>query len=58
MEPAKLAIVTMDYSDIACRKRLIKTFVNSVYVYDDKVVLAFNYSGDGRTITLNEIDAG
>ncbi len=49
---------TMDYSDIACKKRLIITFVNSVYVYDDKVVLTFNYSGDGRTITLNEIDAG
>ena len=48
----------MDYSDIACQKRLIKTFVNSVFVYDDKVVLAFNYSGDRRTITLKEIDAG
>lgn len=48
----------MDYSDIECQKRLIKTFVNSVFVYDDKVVLAFNYSGDDRTITLHEIDAG
>lgn len=37
---------------------MIKTFVNSVYVYDDKVVLTFNYSGDDRTITLQEIDAG
>ena len=48
----------MDYSDIACQKRLIKTFVNSVFVSDDKVVLTFNYSGDRRTITLKEIDAG
>ena len=48
----------MDYSDIECQKRLIKTFVNSVFVYDDKVVLTFNYSGDDRTITLHEIDAG
>lgn len=48
----------MDYTDIECQKRLIKTFVNSVFVYDDKVVLTFNYSGDDRTITLNEIDAG
>ena len=39
-------------------KELIKTFVNSVFVYDDKVVLTFNYSGDDRTITLNEIDGG
>ncbi len=48
----------MDYTDLECQKRLIKTFVNSVFVYDDKVVLTFNYSGDDRTITLNEIDAG
>ena len=48
----------MDYTDIECQKRLIKTFVNSVFVYDNKVVLTFNYSGDDRTITLNEIDAG
>ena len=48
----------MDYSDVACQKRLIKTFVNSVFVYDDKVVLTFNYSGDRRTVTLKEIDAG
>lgn len=48
----------MDYSDIACQKRLIKTFVNSVFIYDDKVVLTFNYSGDRRTMTLKEIDGG
>lgn len=48
----------MDYTDIECQKRLIKTFLNSVFVYDDKVVLTFNYSGDNRTITLKEIDAG
>ena len=48
----------MDYSDIECQKRMIKTFLNSVFVYDDKVVLTFNHSGDDRTITLNEIDGG
>ncbi len=48
----------MDYTDLECQKRLIKTFVNAVYVYEDKVVLTFNYSGDNRTITLKEIDAG
>jgi len=47
-----------DYEDIECQKRLIKTFINSVFVYDDKVVLTFNYSGDNRTITVKEIDAG
>lgn len=48
----------MDYADHDCKKRLIKIFINSVFVYDDKVVLTFNYSEDNRTITLNEIDAG
>ena len=31
---------------------------NKDFVYDDKVVLTFNYSGDERTITLHEIDGG
>ena len=48
----------MDYSDIDCQRRLIKTFLNSVFVYDDKVVLTFNYSGDERIMTLHEIDGG
>ena len=50
--------VSMDYSDIDCQRRLIKTFLNSVFVYDDKVVLTFNYSGDERIMTLHEIDGG
>ncbi|MBE6942622.1 MAG: hypothetical protein E7455_10170 [Ruminococcaceae bacterium] len=48
----------MDYTDVNCQKRLVKTFVNSVFVYDNKVVLTFNYSGDNRSMTLKEIDAG
>ena len=26
------------------RKRLVKTFVNAVYLYDDKITLAFNFT--------------
>ena len=48
----------MDLKDIDYQKRLIKTFVNSVFVYDNKVILTFNYSSDQRTITLKEIEAG
>jgi len=51
-------LADMDLQDIDCQKRLIKTFVNSVFVYDDKVILTFNYSSDQRTITLKEIEAG
>ena len=49
-------LAKMDLKDIDCQRRLIKTFVNAVFVYDDKVVLTFHYSSDDRTITLNEID--
>jgi hypothetical protein len=47
-----------DIEDKEYQKRLIKTLINSVFVYDDKVMLTFNYSGDNRTISVMEIDAG
>lgn len=50
--------VKMDYTDLECQKRLIKIFVNAIFVYDDKIVLTFNYSEDKRTISLAEIEGG
>lgn len=47
----------LDFDDQDSRQRIIDTFVNAVFVYDDKVTITFNYSGDDRTITLTEIDA-
>lgn len=38
------------------QKRLTDTFINSIFVYDNKITLTFNYSGDNRTITLAEVD--
>ena len=46
----------MDYGNLACKKRLIKNFINSVFICDDEVLLTFHYSGDHRTMTLEEID--
>ena len=46
----------MDLNDADCRQKLFDTFVNSIFVYDDKIVLTFNYSGDSRQITLTELD--
>ena len=43
--------------DPVCHKQLVQTFVNAVFVYDDKVTITFNYSGDNRTVTLTEIDS-
>ena len=48
----------MDYTNIDCQKRIIKIFLNSVFIYDDKVVLTFDYSEDGKVLTLHEIDGG
>ena len=48
----------MDYTNIDCQKRIIKIFLNSVFIYDDKVVLTFDYSEDGTVLTLHEIDGG
>ena len=33
-----------DISDEVQRQRLIDCFVNAVFVYDDKIVLTFNYA--------------
>ena len=49
---------TLNLDDLECQKRLIATFINSVFVYDDRITITFNYSGDNRTVTLAEIDGG
>jgi site-specific DNA recombinase len=37
-------------------QQLIDTFVNSVFVYDDKVVITYNYTGDGGKVTVSDLD--
>ena len=39
------------------QKRLIDTFVNAVYVFDDKLVLTYNYQHGTQTILLEEIES-
>ncbi len=39
------------------RKEIIDTFVNSVFVYDDKLVLTYNYKDGTETLTLQEIES-
>ena len=39
------------------RETLINTFVNAVYLYDEKVLIAFNYKDGTKTITFDEITA-
>ena len=34
---------------------LVDTFINAIFLYDDKVVITFNYSEGGKTITHEDV---
>ena len=42
-----------DMEDRACQKRLIQTFVNAVFVFDDKIKIVYNYTEGNNTVTLD-----
>lgn len=44
-----------DYSELRYRKLLIDSFVNAVYLYDDRIVIGFNYRNGTREITLKDL---
>lgn len=46
----------LDVQDRNCQRRLVETFINAIFLYDDQMKIAFNYSGDNNTITLNDIE--
>ena len=37
------------------RKMLIDTFVNAMYLYDDKILITFNYKEGTKTITFSDV---
>ena len=39
------------------QKQIIDTFINSIYVFDDKLVFTYNFKDGTETITLTEIQA-
>ncbi|MCC8043868.1 MAG: recombinase family protein, partial [Clostridiales bacterium] len=47
----------MDLKDRDCQKRLVKTFINAIFLYDDYIKIAFNYGGDTTTISLSDIQS-
>ena len=47
----------LDMSKQSHRQRLVDTFVNRIYLYDDKQVITFNHKDCAETITLNDIEA-
>ena len=45
----------LDMANEKQRQMLIDTFVNAAFVYDDKLLLTFNFKDGTRTITLNDV---
>ncbi|MCD7743382.1 MAG: hypothetical protein LUH13_03720 [Oscillospiraceae bacterium] len=43
--------------DKSHRKMLIDTFINAIFLYDDKVVISFNYKEGEETITFADLKA-
>ena len=46
----------INVKDIASRRKLIDSFINSVYVYDDKILITFNYKDGTKEISLEEVN--
>ena len=44
-----------DMRDMEHQRQIIDTFVNSVYVFDDRVVLNFNFTDDAKMVTREEV---
>ena len=45
----------LDVRQQSHRRMLIDTFNNSIFLYDDKMVITFNYKEGTKTITLAEL---
>lgn len=46
----------LDTSKPAHRQRLIDTFVNRIYLYDDKLVITYNHKDGAETIALDNVE--
>ena len=45
-----------DIDNLKYRQQMIDIFVNSVYLYEDRVVIAFNFKDGTKTVTLIELE--
>ena len=45
-----------DVDDPAYRKSIVDIFVNSIFLYEDKLVIAFNWKDGAKTVTLAELE--
>ena len=47
---------SLDMSRPTERQRLIDSFINAIYLYDDKIVLTFNYKDGAKTVSLQDVE--
>ena len=45
----------LDRDNAEHRKMLVDTFINAIFLYDDKIVITFNYKDGTKTITLDDV---
>ena len=44
----------LDMTQPEQRQALVDTFINAIYLYDDKVLITFNYKEGTQTVTFGE----
>ena len=47
----------LDTTKLSHRRRLIDSFLNSIVLYDDRMIFTGNYKDSTKTITFAEIEA-
>ena len=47
---------TFDTNNFEHRKRFIDTFVNKIFLYDDRMIITFNYDKGSQTVTFDDIE--
>ena len=46
-----------DIDSFGYRKTIVDVFINSIFLYEDKLVIAFNWENGTKTVTLSELEA-
>ncbi len=48
---------TLDLDTQEGKQRLIDGFVNSIFLYDDRFIITFNYKGNSKTVTFDQVNS-
>jgi len=47
----------LDLSSQEGKQQLIDGFVNSIFLYDDRFLITFNYKGQSKTVTFEQVNS-